>query len=160
MACERRYRDQNAWCILRPDAEAAYQAGEHHLRFWLEWDRGTMNVRDLTKKLDAYARYVTSRAWFRDHTFLPMLLFVVPDPAQELRIARVAKVVLAQTPGLVIRTTTSTYLAQRGSLAAVWLQVHPLEPQRSLHAAASASQAPHRYPLLPSGACSGTEERR
>ena len=50
-ACERRYRDHEHWHNLRPDAFAAYQAGEQRVRFWLEWDRATMGTRDLGAKL-------------------------------------------------------------------------------------------------------------
>jgi hypothetical protein len=29
--------------------------GSQHFHFWLEWDRGTMNVRDLAVKFSSYA---------------------------------------------------------------------------------------------------------
>jgi hypothetical protein len=38
------------------------------MRFWLKWDRGTMNVRDLTIKFTSYASYIDSREWEREHT--------------------------------------------------------------------------------------------
>ena len=59
-ACERRYRDHDHWHNLRPDALAEYQAGKQRVRFWLEWDRGTMGTRDLAVKLRTYAQYVAS----------------------------------------------------------------------------------------------------
>ena len=43
------------WYNLRPDALAEYRVGQQRLRFWLEWDRGTMNVRDLAIKFTSYA---------------------------------------------------------------------------------------------------------
>lgn len=46
MGCERRYQVGDHWHNLRPDALAEYRVGEHRLRFWLEWDRGTMNGRE------------------------------------------------------------------------------------------------------------------
>jgi hypothetical protein len=52
--CERRYRVGEQWYNLRPDALAEYRAGQKRMRFWLEWDRGTMNVRDLTIKFTSY----------------------------------------------------------------------------------------------------------
>jgi Replication-relaxation len=52
-AYKRRYRDHDHY--LRPDAFAAYQAGEQRIRCWLEWDRATMDVRDLGVKLSTYA---------------------------------------------------------------------------------------------------------
>ena len=48
--CERRYRVGEQWYNLRPDALAEYSIGQRRLRFWLEWDRGTMDVRDLSIK--------------------------------------------------------------------------------------------------------------
>ena len=42
---KRRYRMYERWYNLRPGALAAYRVGQQHLRFWLEWDRGTMNAR-------------------------------------------------------------------------------------------------------------------
>ncbi len=34
-----------------------YRIGQQHLRFWLEWDRGTMNARDLGIKFTYCALY-------------------------------------------------------------------------------------------------------
>jgi hypothetical protein len=42
-----------------------------------------------------------------------------------MRIARIASSLLADTPGLMIHTTTATRLADRGPLAAIWYQVPP-----------------------------------
>ena len=53
--CERRYRVGEQWYNLRPDALAEYRVGSQQMRFWLEWDRGTMNVRDLAVKFTSYA---------------------------------------------------------------------------------------------------------
>ena len=116
--CERRYRVNEQWYNLRPDALAAYTTGQRHLLFWLEWDRGTMNVRDLTVKFTSYAHYLASREWIRDHPIVPMLVCVVPDIAQEQRIVRVAQATLAQTPGCVLYITTAPFLAEYGPLAA------------------------------------------
>ena len=55
--CERRYQVGEQWYNLRPDALAEYRAGQQQMRFWLEWDRGTMNVRDLAIKFTSYASY-------------------------------------------------------------------------------------------------------
>ncbi len=61
MVCERRYRVGEQWYNLRPDALAEYRLGAQQVRFWLEWDRGTMNVRDLAIKFTSYASYIASR---------------------------------------------------------------------------------------------------
>ena len=90
-ASERRYRDHEHWHNLRPDAMGEYQAGEQRVRFWLEWDRGTMNVRDLAIKFTSYAHYIASREWAREHSMLPVLVCVAPDIAQERRMQRVAQ---------------------------------------------------------------------
>jgi predicted transcriptional regulator len=139
LACERRYRDHEHWHNLRPDAFAAYQAGEQHVRFWLEWDRATMGTRDLGAKLRTYAQYVTSREWFKQEAALPMLLVVAPDPGQELRFGRVAAATLIDGCGLIIRTTTLTRLREQGLLGPIWDQVLPhregtdLMPRRTFY---------------------------
>ena len=63
MVCERHCRVGEQWYNLRPDALAEYRVGSHQMRFWLEWDRGTMNVRDLTIKFTSYASYIATREW-------------------------------------------------------------------------------------------------
>jgi len=61
--CERRYQVHKQWYKLRPDALAEYRVGSQQMRFWLEWDRGTMNVHDLAIKFTSYAHYIASREW-------------------------------------------------------------------------------------------------
>ena len=68
--------------------------GECPLRFWFDWDRGTMNTRDLALKFDAYGHFVSSGEWAREHASLPRLLCVVPDMAQERRMKRVVQATL------------------------------------------------------------------
>ncbi len=126
--CERRYRVNQQWYNLRPDALAEYRLGVQHMRFWLEWDRGTMNVRDLSIKFLSYAHYIASREWARERSMLPLLICVAPDIAQERRIQRVARDRLTSTPELVVWTTTEGLLNRHGPLASIWLQG---VPQRS-----------------------------
>ncbi len=59
--CERRFRVGEQWYNLRPDALAEYRVGQQHRRFWLEWDRGTMNVHDLHVKFTSCAHYISLR---------------------------------------------------------------------------------------------------
>ena len=138
-ACERRYRDHDHWHNLRPDALAEYQAGEQRVRFWLEWDRGTMGTRDLAVKLRTYEQYVASREWFKQEATLPLLLVVTPDPGQEMRLGRVATATLTDRCGLIIRTTTLTRLREQGLLGPIWDQVLPysegtdLMPRRTFY---------------------------
>ena len=128
--CERRYRVGEQWYNLRPDALAEYRVGQH-MRFWLEWDRGTMNVRDLAVKFTSYAHHVASREWAREHSMLPVLICVAPDIAQERRMQRVAQARLTSTPGLVVWTTTKVLLNEHGLLAPIWLQRRPQMQPRS-----------------------------
>ena len=55
MVCERRYRVGEQWYNLRPGALAEYRLGSQQMRLWLEWNRGTMHVRDLAVKYASYA---------------------------------------------------------------------------------------------------------
>ncbi len=127
--CERRYRVGEQWYNLRPDALAEYSMGSQQNRFWLEWDRGTMNVRDLAVKFTSYASYIASREWAREHSMLPMLICVAPDIAQERRMQRVAQAKLTHVSGLVMWTTTEVLLNELGPLAPIWLQGIPQSSQ-------------------------------
>jgi predicted transcriptional regulator len=127
--CERRYRVHERWCNFRPDALAAYGVGQEQLRFWLEWDCGTMNVRDLAIKFTSYAHYIASREWAREHSMLPVLLCVAPDIEQVRRMQRVAQARLTHTPGVVVWTTTGVLLNEQGPLAPIWLQGMPQRRQ-------------------------------
>ena len=127
--CERRYRVGEQWYNLRPDALAECCVGSQQMRFWLEWDRGTMNVRDLAVKFTSYANYIASREWAREGSMLPVLVCVAPDIAQERRIQRVAQARLTSTPGLVVWTTTEVLLNEQGPLSPIWLQSKPQSNQ-------------------------------
>jgi DNA-binding IclR family transcriptional regulator len=139
MACERRYHDHDRWHNLRPDAFAEYQAGERRVRFWLEWDCGTMSSRDLAIKFRTYAHYVASREWFKQEAWLPLLLVVTPDPEQERRLCRVAIATLTDNCGVAVRTTTLTRVHEQGLLGPIWDQILPycegtdLMPRRTLY---------------------------
>ena len=123
--CERRYRVGDQWYNLKPDALADYRVGSQQVRFWLEWDHGTMNVRDLTVKFTSYAHYIASREWAREHSILPMLICVAPDIAQERKLQRVAQARLTSTPGFVLYTTSEVLLHEQGPLSPIWLQDIP-----------------------------------
>ena len=138
--CERRYRVGEQWHNLRPDALAAYRAGPQHFRFWFEWDRGTMNARDLAVKFEAYEHYVASRDWAREFASVPGLMCVAPDIAQERRMQRAGQASLTHTPGLVLWSTTEVLLNEYGPLAPVWVQSSPARD----HAAQSGNPARQR----------------
>lgn len=121
LACARRYRHQNRWHNLRPDGAGEYRIGGRRVRFWLEWDRGTMGPRDLEAKFAAYACYVESREWPPDDGSRPPLLLVVTlDGGQEGRIVRAIDSTPAGESALTIRTTLLPLLAAYGPLAAIW----------------------------------------
>ena len=82
-----------------------------------------MGTRDLVARFRTYAHCVTSHEWFRDGEVLPLLLIIAPGSDQEMRIARIVEAVLADAPGVVIRTMTATRLADQGPLAAIWYQM-------------------------------------
>ena len=131
VVCERRYQVGEQWYNLRPDALAEYHVGSLQIRFWLEWDCGTMNARDLTIKFGSYAHYIALREWAREYSVLPELVCIAPDVAQERRMKRVAQARLASTPGLVLWTTTEVLLNEYGPLAPIWLQDIPQRGQRA-----------------------------
>jgi hypothetical protein len=133
-ACVRRYRCMGRWGTLRPDAAGEYQSGGRRVRFWLEWDSGSMELNSLREKLERYAMYAQTGTWrMEDAHSLPVLLIVTPDVAQEGRVARLVDELRQrarlQWPGpLLIRVTTATRLERAGPLAAIWLPLLPVEP--------------------------------
>jgi predicted transcriptional regulator len=127
--CERRYPVGEQWYNLRPDALAEFRVGSQQVHFWLEWDRGTMNVRDLAVKFTSYAHYIASREWAREHSMLPVLICVAPDIAQEKRVQRVAQDRLTQSAGLIVWTTTKALFNEHGPLSPIWLQGLPQRRQ-------------------------------
>lgn len=108
-----------------------YRMGSQHIRFWLEWNRGTMNVRNLAIKFSSYRHYIASRQWASESLSLPTLCCIAPDIVQERRLQRVAQSGLSQTPGLVLRTITEVLLREQGLLTAIWLQGMPRHRQAS-----------------------------
>ncbi len=128
---ERSYRYRSIWRNFRPDAAFAYQAEQQRLVAWLEWDEGSMTMRNLAAKLYEYQRYVRGREWVSyDTRVLPILLFVVPEKGQEMRVIQVTRSILGKE-GIIVRSTTSTRLAKDGPLAAIWFPVVPPLPNVS-----------------------------
>jgi hypothetical protein len=113
------------WYNLRPDELAEYRVGQQRLRYWMEWDRGTMNRRDPAIKCTSYRHYLASLEWKREDWRLPFLVCVAPDIAQERRIQREARAKLTDALGLMLWTTTGVLLYDQGPLAPIWLQGIP-----------------------------------
>src|SRR5579859_8155103 len=113
--CARHYHFQGRWHNLLPDAAFEYRAGEQIVHAWLEWDEGTMKRRDLEAKLHSYAQFIHARQWMKEGPVLPLLVIVVPEKGQELRMQQVVREILGETT-LVVRSTTATRLEERGPL--------------------------------------------
>lgn len=120
---ERRYWVGEQWYNLRPDGLAQYRVGQQYIRFSLEWNWGTMNVRDLGAKFASYSEYINSREWAKAWPILPKLFCIASDNAQERRIQRVAQAQLPGIFGLVLWTTTDVLLKEHGPLAPIWTTV-------------------------------------
>jgi hypothetical protein len=117
---------------LRPDAAGEYRARGQRVRFWLEWDTGSMSAALLRQKLERYATYADTTTWRmeEERAAVPLLMIVVPDVAQEERITRLVDELVERGrlrwPGpLLIRVTTATRLAQAGPLAPIWRPLLP-----------------------------------
>ena len=130
-ACARHYHELDGWHAIYPDGAGEYQVGARRLRFWLEWDRGTMNRRDLEVKFAAYAHYVRSREWQMDgNDPLPVLLVVTSDIAQDARLRAALAVTMADARNLAVWLTSSEALHIYGSLAAIW-RSYEQRPERT-----------------------------
>ena len=128
--CARFYQYQGDWHGIRPDAVAECSTEdptkEQSWRIWLEWDRGTMHERDLQRKMGAYAQYLTSREWAREHQIPPTLLCVMPEVSHERTLTRIALARLGSCPvRFSLYTTTRSLLMTSGISAAIWRQVLP-----------------------------------
>lgn len=123
--CERRYRSRGTWHNFRPDAIVEYEAGEQRLLAWIEWDRGTMNGKNIRSKLESYKMYITSGEWTRIRVQkLPLLLVIVPGKSQHDLIAGIAREVLGVLQ-MLVRITTIHRLERFGPLSAIWTHVLP-----------------------------------
>jgi hypothetical protein len=128
--CERVFVWQERTYHFKPDAFAEVRLGTGHTRrFWAEWDRGTMMVRDLERKCATYAAFLTSREWIQGSSIPPALLCVFPERSQEIRFGKTARALLAHGPALQLYTTTASLLMTRGVLQAIWQPVFAPPPQ-------------------------------
>lgn len=122
-----RYFYHQRWRNLRPDAVGLYRAGGISFRFWLEWDQGTMNLHDLTRKFASYAAYLDSGEWRHDHGVIPHLLIVAPDRGQ-LQLMRRAATQADLSSGafhFACSITLGDWLEEQGPLSAIWWPLLP-----------------------------------
>lgn len=119
--CACAFHEAGGWHVIRPDGAGEWRVEHQRVRFWLEWDRGTMGLRDLCAKFAAYARYLQSGEWQVDRDEpLPELLIVTSDVAQETRVTAALNATLSSAPGLSICITAQAALAAHGPLARIW----------------------------------------
>jgi hypothetical protein len=123
-ACIRRYCYHGRWRNFRPDGIGEYLVGGtggRRISFWLEWDRGTMGLRDLQAKFMSYVEYVLSREWMRNGTgALPRLLIVTSDGAQQSRVVEALESTLSAVHALAIFVTTSAQAVSSAPLSDIW----------------------------------------
>jgi predicted transcriptional regulator len=113
--------------VISPDGIGGITAGDRHISFFLEYDRGTENHDQLANKIDRYG--LVGRTGRAEDA----LLFVFPSPDRERR-ARRALV----GGGLLVATAVRNHVL-RDPLGPVWLPLHddrrrmildlPLEPR-------------------------------
>jgi hypothetical protein len=121
---ERHFAFQDKVYRFRPDALVCVQCGTRTMRFWLEWDRGTMMRKDFRVKWLTYAMYLSSREWASSSPLLPALLCVTPDIGQEQRLSAAARQYLTAVPsGFCLYTTTAQLLLTQGMLSTIWRPV-------------------------------------
>lgn len=129
--CERVFAWRGKIYHFKPDAFAGVRIGGRTLRFWLEWDRGTMGVRDLESKCATYAAFLTSRDWMGGSSLPPVLLGVFPDLAQEQRFRKTACALLAHVSGFQLYTTTASLIITQNLLHLIWRPVLGTLAQRA-----------------------------
>ncbi len=121
---ERHFLFQEKLYRFRPDALACVECGMRTMRFWFEWDRGTMTLKDLRVKFTTYRMYLASREWASSSPLLPALLCVTSDIGQEKRLIKAAQQYLIAVPrGFCLYLTTAPLLLTQGILGAIWRPV-------------------------------------
>lgn len=147
---ERRYRYRGSWHNLRPDGVGLYQTGRTRFRFWLEWDRGSMNLANLTRKFATYATYLTSGEWRETpDRVVPHLVVVVQSLGQLQRMRRAAADAAGALAGhpspaggpatrarLCASITLASRLEEAGPRAPIWWPLFPVPPDAPLPVAA------------------------
>jgi hypothetical protein len=75
----------------RPDAYGLYRREGRLYGFFLEYDRGTEDLRDYLRKFNAYYHYWLTERYRADYTSLPTILVVTTSTTAEERIARAVR---------------------------------------------------------------------
>lgn len=132
---------------VRPDGYGLLRYAAEDYSFFLEYDRGTMQVRDLREKFEAYYCWLESAGFRRHYDTFPTVLIVTRDPASEERIARVLRSVglgrIAELP--VLLTTQGRRQADRdGLLGPIWREQGSTERRYWLSGPRARMQQRHR----------------
>jgi predicted transcriptional regulator len=153
-SCYRRFCFNQHWYALCPDGIGECLWGRRRIRFWLEWDAGTMNSRDLRQKFATYALYASlaQAGLVRTEEFpaVPLVLVVVASYGQERRVRRILQELLDEKLlfrpyPFSLRITTADRIAGSGILAPIWLPLVPpiqLSPLRNLSGDPRSAPAP------------------
>lgn len=110
----------------RPDGYGVYRVRTVAHGFFLEYDRGTENLRDYEQKLAAYHLDLEQRTYTRDYVGFPRILFVAEsERAEDLLVAAARRVRAGRADHLPLLLTTAAALttAPRGLREAVWRTV-------------------------------------
>ncbi len=131
-ACTRTFAWDDEGYLLRPDAEAVYDDGQHRLRIFVELDRSTAPQGDIAAQLRRYHRFAqsladpapggASRGAGRPRV---LVAFVTVKSEERARnIVKVGEAVLAaeRRPVLDVRATSLKRLLRRGPLERIWRQ--------------------------------------
>jgi hypothetical protein len=121
---------------VRPDGYRMIRLGGHEYGFFLEYDRGTMSVRDYAAKWAGYYDYRDSRAVESDYNGFPTALVVTSDKAAEERIARSVRAASVGRWGLLPILLTCEWRIDRdpsnpdGLLGPIWRDPHAVDAPR------------------------------
>ncbi len=108
---------------VRPDGYGLVRYAGEDYSFFLEYDRGTMQARDLRDKFEAYWCWLESGRFRRHYDVFPTVLVLTHDPASEDRITRVLRSVglgrAAELP-VILTTHGRRQIDRNGLLGPIW----------------------------------------
>lgn len=102
---------------IRPDAACQVVIAGEQCSLLIEYERGTLDARNLRGKLRGFVRYYESEAWTARFVTPPTLLFVCMDDRAE---ARVARALAEELPPAIVLTTTDWRIRADGVFGPIW----------------------------------------
>jgi hypothetical protein len=115
-AMRRNYRELGM--DVAPDGWGRYLTPSKEVLFAIEWDRGTEGAQRWTRKVQTYAREQAG-----PERAARTVLVIVPSPTRERSVREAVARGLGRTSTVRVWTTDARLLAERGPLAALWLEV-------------------------------------